>query len=117
MSKAYREPGTPFPQPPDSTPDFAALGQKRRRRMLALSGAIALVVVGSAGAFSLLTTRATHQATESAVAELRACLLAAPLEPGASASLRFRQLQLAGMRRPDAERLSAQVPIWPRTCR
>jgi hypothetical protein len=116
MSEAYRQPGVPFPQPPDSTPDFAAMGRKRRKRLFLAAGVAGVVAAAGVGVFAFATQRAARQATESAASDLRACLLQGPLDPGEPASLRFRRLQLVAMARPDAERLAPGAHVWPRDC-
>ncbi|MEO6420769.1 MAG: hypothetical protein ABIP39_15260 [Polyangiaceae bacterium] len=117
MSRVYREPSEPFPQPPDSTPDFAAMRRVRGRRFAIIGGVVAVVAMSAAGIGLFVSQRATRQATESSAAELRSCLLQGPLEAGETPSLRFRRLQLAAMTRSEAERLVPGARIWPLECR
>lgn len=117
MSRAYREPSELFPQPPDSTPDFAAMRRRRGRRFAIVGGVVAVVAMSAAGLGLLVSQRSTRQATEVAAAELRACLLHGPLEAGETPSLRFRRLQLAAMSRSEAERMAPGASVWPLECR
>jgi hypothetical protein len=77
-------------------------------------GAIAVVLVVVA---ILAAKRSERQEVEALVAELRGCLLGAPLEAGENTLQRFRRLQLRALARSDTERMTAGKKIWPLSCR
>lgn len=112
----YREPSELFPQPPDSTPDFAAMRAKRKKRALTLAVplAVGLAVVGVGAALVMRRSAQDHFAV--AAADARACLLEGALDPGETAPARFRRLQLQGMGIPEGERFAAGAKAWPVVC-
>ena len=101
----------------DSSPDFAALRARSRRRFSVIGGggfALALL----AGGYALWSQqRAARREVENAVDALRSCLLAGPLEGKESPALRFRRLQLRALAHPDSELVAAGAKIWPFLCR
>jgi hypothetical protein len=105
MSQAYRHPSEPFPQPPDSTPDFAAMRRRRRRRILVACAAGCAVLVAAACGIHYSAQRAARRSTEGAAGELRTCLFHGSLA-GEAPSVRFRRLQLAAMSLGQAERVA-----------
>lgn len=110
---AYRTPGEPIPQPPDSMPDFAG-ASRRRRRTLVMGMGVGLAVIAAGGAVAITAAhRSQAQAVAAATTELQSCLFQQPLEAGESPGMRFRRLQLgavAGADRPVPDK------AWPGTC-
>ena len=110
---AYRTPGEPVPQPPDSTPDFAG-ANRRRRRTLAIGAGVGLAVIAAGAAVAITAAQhAQAQAVSAATTQLDTCLFQQPLEASESPGMRFRRLQLgavAGAERPAADK------AWPGAC-
>lgn len=114
--KGYRESDELSPQPPDSTPDFAALRAKRKKRTLTLV-VPAVAVLGSALAFGLWFARRTaQQQLAEARGKMQACLFEGQLEANETPAVRFRRNQLTVLGIPEGERLAAGATAWPLVC-
>ncbi len=101
----------------DSSPDFAALRARSRRRVavLAFGG---LFVALSVGGYALWSAqRSARREIENAVSGLRSCLLGGPLEPKESAVLRVRRLQLRALDHSDTDLVTLGAKLWPFSCR
>jgi len=101
----------------DGEPDFAALEARAKRRQMAVFGLVAVVAIGGAGSIFFFGRRAEQQEAQRAAAELRDCLLGAPLDAGESVWRRFRRRQLAVMSLSDADRAVRGAKLWPLSCR
>jgi len=90
---------------------------KRRRRGIAIT-AVILVVLAGIAAFGV-TRYLRAQAAERVIegwSSLSTCLLGQPLEKGQSASLRFRAMQLSAVTDFEVKRQPAQGEPWPDRC-
>lgn len=101
----------------ESSPDFAALGARSKKRMALFVGGGLAVVAGGLWWASYSSSQAEAAALESAGGALRSCLLQGPLDPGETALLRFRRLQLASLTHSDADAEVKKNELWPMSCR
>ncbi len=102
--------------PPESLDAIAAERQKRKRRLLVGGAAVMVLSIGG-GAAALAYQDAQATARISAAwSGLHRCLLGPGLEPGETASRRFRGLQLAAMGLPEAQRAPVNGESWPGRC-
>lgn len=104
-------------QAPADSLDAIALDRRKRRRTLLIGGGALLLVVGGGG-FGLLRWQdaAATARVNGAWSAFSRCMIGPPLEPGESASRRFRSLQLATMNLPDDQRAPAEGKPWPDRC-
>ncbi len=99
---------------PDSLTELAAdAAKKKKRTMLILFGVIPVAVAGIGGAAWYFGEQAAQEEIGNAWNESSACLVGAPLEEGARASLRMRAIQLTAVH---AERDRKADTRWPNRC-
>jgi len=102
---------------PDSSPDFAAISARSRKRMMLFGGAAAVVVLGGIAFMAHRAGETEKEALLTAAGALRGCLLQGPLEAGETPLLRFRRLQVAALTRSDADAEVQKNELWPMSCR
>src|SRR5690606_7280744 len=101
----------------DSSPDFAAL-EARAKKRLALVVAGGLVVIGGGLWFlARSSSQAEAAALEQRGSALRDCLLQGPLDADETPHLRFRRLQLGSLSQSDADAEMKKNDTWPMSCR
>ena len=100
-----------------SSPDFAVLEARSKKRLRLFVGAIGVAVLGGGGYFVHSANEAEATALRAGAGALRACLLRGPLNPGETAELRFRRLQLASLTHSDADAEARKSDLWPMSCR
>lgn len=102
--------------PPESIDAIEADRRRRKRRILA-GFAVAIVVLGGGAAaiFRYQDAAATARIA-SAWSAFHKCMLGPGLEPGETASRRFRALQLAAMGLPEPQRAPVNGESWPGRC-
>lgn len=101
----------------DSSPDFAAL-EARAKKRLALVVAGGLVVIGGGLWFlARSSSQAEAAALEQRGSALRDCLLQGPLDADETPLLRFRRLQLGSLSQSDADAEVKKNDTWPMSCR
>lgn len=102
---------------PASSPDFAVLEARSKKRLPLIIGAVGVAVLGGGGFFVHSANQAEAAQLSAAAGELRECLLQGPLPPGETAELRFRRLQLASLAHSDADAEGRKSDLWPMSCR
>lgn len=90
---------------------------KKRRRVLAIVGAV-LVVVGGIATFGVLRYLKAEAAerVKAGHGELAQCLLGEPLAEGETASMRFRAIQRGALTLSDQTRDPSKGEPWPDRC-
>jgi hypothetical protein len=101
----------------DSSPDFAELRSRSKRRLWIVVGAVGAALAGGIWLVSARAAEAEDAALRTAAGALRGCLLQGPLDPGETATLRFRRLQIEALTRSDADAEVHKGDLWPMSCR
>jgi len=101
----------------DSSPDFAAIEARSKKRLLFGGLGVGVLLLGGGWLVSLRASQAEAAELAQATAAVRACLLQGPLAAGETTALRFRRLQLASLRQSDADAELQKNELWPMSCR